>query len=169
MEIESFEKSAAMFKDQIHAYAFLMLKDGDAARDVAQETLVRLWQNWDQVDPAAMRAWLMRTTHNLCIDIIRKRKVRSEVDGEKLLSSWPDRNPDPARLTASSELSKRIQDSLESLLPQDRAVVVMREVQGMAYNEIARVLGLPLGTLKARLHRAREKLRSKLIHAGVTP
>jgi RNA polymerase sigma-70 factor (ECF subfamily) len=62
-----------------------------------------------------------------------------------------------------------LERALGALPERDRAVIVLREVQGLPYNEIAEVLGVPLGTLKARLHRAREQLRAKLVRAGVTP
>jgi len=80
-----------------------------------------------------------------------------------------DRNPGPDKAAAAEETGRRIGDALRSLSSRDRAIVLMREVQGMAYDEIARALDLPLGTLKASLHRAREKLRRELIQAGVAP
>jgi len=169
METETFEKAAVMHRDRVHAYAFMMLRNADSARDIAQEALVRLWQNWDKVDAPMTRAWLLRTAHNLCIDQIRKTKVRSEDNDETTLAMQQDRAPDPAQLAESGVLGRKIKDSLARLTPEDRAVVVMREVQGLPYGEIARVLELPLGTLKARLHRAREKLRAQLTQIGVTP
>ena len=112
---------------------------------------------------------MMRATHNLCIDRIRKRKVRGEINGETLIPLQPDGAPDPGRLAESDQLGAVIRGALNLLSANDRAVVVMREIQSMPYDEIASTLGLPLGTVKARLHRAREKLREKLIHAGVAP
>jgi RNA polymerase sigma-70 factor (ECF subfamily) len=169
METETFEKAAVMHRDRVHAYAFTMLRNAEAARDIAQEALVRLWQNWEKVDGSMTRAWLMRTAHNLCIDQIRKAKVRNEESDDYKLTIQQDSAPDPARLAASGVLGQRISDSLASLTPEDRAVVVMREVQGLPYSEIASALDLPLGTLKARLHRARERLRAHLTQTGVTP
>jgi RNA polymerase sigma-70 factor (ECF subfamily) len=112
----------------------------------------------------------MRTVHNLCIDLLRKRKVRSEVDeGEKVVNGRPSRGPDALQLAESGETGRTIRWALESMAEQDRAVLVMREVQGLPYDEIARSLDMPLGTLKARLHRARDRLRAKLTRVGVTP
>ena len=122
------------------------------------------------VDGQGVRRWLLRTAHNLCIDQLRRRKTRSEVgDGETVMNNRPDRAPGPEKRTAAGELRRTIEEALASLSLQDRAVVVMREVQGMPYDEIATTLDLPLGTLKARLHRARERLRTRLTRAGVTP
>ena len=169
MENTEYERAATLHKDRVHAYATHILRDREDARDVAQEALVRLWQNRGQVDHEGARLWLMRTAHNLCIDRIRKRKVRAEIDGEHLIPAEPDSAPGPQQLTESGELGKMIDNALGTLSPVDRAVVVMREVQGLPYNEIAAALDLPLGTLKARLHRARERLRTRLVRAGAYP
>ena len=169
MENAAYEQAATLLKDRVHAYAAHILRDREEARDVAQEALVRLWQNRGQVDRDGAKSWLMRTTHNLCIDRIRKRKIRGEVEGETVIAFRPDTAPGPARLSESGEVGSRIQEALGKLKPLDRAVVVMREIQGMNYDEIAKALDLPLGTLKARLHRARERLRNRLVQAGVTP
>jgi RNA polymerase sigma-70 factor (ECF subfamily) len=169
MQNEAFEQAVHAHKDRVHSYAVMMLRDVEEARDVAQEALVRLWNNRNKVDPDGTRPWLLRTTHNLCIDRIRKRKVRGEVDGETLIPLQPDAAPGPGRLAESDQLGEVIRDALSVLSANDRAVVVMREIQSMPYDEIAEALQLPLGTLKARLHRAREKLRDRLIRAGVAP
>jgi RNA polymerase sigma-70 factor (ECF subfamily) len=170
MRNEAFEKAVMVHKDRVHAYAAWMLGNSEEAQDVAQEAMIRLWQHRGQVNGQGARPWLMRTTYNLCIDSIRKRKVRSEVDeGDAVIERQQGKNPDAARLTASGELGLAIRKALEGMQPQDRAVIVMREVQGLPYGEIAEALDLPLGTLKARLHRARDRLRDKLSRAGVMP
>ena len=136
---------------------------------MAQEALFRLWRFRDRVRQDGVRLWLMRTVRNLCIDRIRKRKVRSEVDeGDDVVAVEADESPGPERMTASGQLGEMIEHALAELSPHDRSVVILREVQGLAYDEIAGILDLPLGTLKARLHRARERLRRKLVEAGVT-
>jgi RNA polymerase sigma factor (sigma-70 family) len=168
MQEEAFEEAVMMYKDRAHAYAAMMLRDPSEAQDVAQEALFRLWQFRERVSPEAARLWLMRTVRNLCIDRIRKRKVRAEVnEGDDVVAIEPDASPGPERLTASGRLGEMIERALSELSAQDRSVVIMREVQGLSYDEIAAILELPLGTLKARLHRARERLRQRLIQAGV--
>jgi RNA polymerase sigma-70 factor (ECF subfamily) len=170
MKNEAFEQAVTMHKDRVHSYAAMMLRDATEAQDVAQEAMVRLWQNRGQVVPEAARPWLMRTTHNLCIDRLRKRKVRGEIDdAETVMERKADANPGPRQLAESGQLGELIEKALGSLAAMDRAVLVMREVQGLPYDEIAKTLDLPLGTLKARLHRARERLRGKLSRIGVTP
>ena len=170
MDNKAFENAVVTHKDRVHSYAAMMLRDAAEAQDVAQEALVRLWQFRGQVGEQGARPWLMRTAHNLCIDRIRRRKVRAEIEeGEAVMERQADENPGPWQLAEAGQLGRRIDEALRSLPSNDRAVVVMREVQGLPYDEIARSLGLPLGTLKARLHRARERLRNKLSRVGVTP
>jgi RNA polymerase sigma-70 factor (ECF subfamily) len=112
----------------------------------------------------------MRTAHNLCIDRLRKRRVRSEVaDGDTVVDLQSDDNPGPQQRAEANEIGDRIEGALTALSSADRAVIVMREVQGLPYDEIAQALGVPLGTLKARLHRARDRLRVQLCRQGVTP
>ena len=170
MREDGFEAAVRDYRDGLHAFAFQMLRDREDALDVAQEALVRLWRNRERVEEASARAWLMRTVHNLCIDRIRHRKTRAEVDeGDNVIEMRPSSNHGPERLTLAGDLGRQIEAALERLSAVDRAVVLLREVQQLPYGEICEVLDLPLGTLKARLHRARERLRVELTKRGTTP
>jgi RNA polymerase sigma-70 factor (ECF subfamily) len=170
MKETDYEDVVAMHKDRVHSYAMTILRNPAEAQDAAQEALIRLWEHRASVPVKGARPWLMRTTHNLCIDHIRRGKVRSEIgNGEEVVDARPDAAPGPQRLAESGDLRRLIDRALEALSPDDRAVIVMREVQALPYDEIAAALDMPLGTLKARLHRARERLRTRLYRAGVTP
>jgi len=164
-----FENAVREHKDSLHGYAFWMLRDRDDARDVAQEAMVRLWQHRSEVPDEAAKAWLLRTAHHLCVDRLRRRAVRSGPDMEDVAPVLKDPSPTPLRSASSREAGKGIADALASLSERDRAIVLLREVHGMPYDEIARTLDMNLGTLKATLHRARERLREYLVHAGITP
>lgn len=170
MDSPGFEQTVRLHKDRVHSYATMMLRDPAEAQDVAQEALVRLWQHRTTVEERGARLWLLRTAHNLCIDRIRKRRVRSEVaDGETVMETQSDAGAGPQRRAEAAEIGRNIEKALADLSEVDRAVIIMREVQGLPYDEIASALDLPLGTLKARLHRARERLRTRLCRVGVTP
>lgn len=164
-----FEKAVLEHKDRVHSYAFWMLRDRDEARDISQEALVRLWQHRDRVPDEAIRSWLLRTTHHLCVDRLRRKAVRHGPPLEDVSPRLRDGNPGPDSAALAGETGRRIGEALRALSDRDRAIVLMRELQGMPYEEIAAALRLPLGTLKASLHRAREKLRLELTRAGVTP
>jgi len=170
MDVRGFERTVVSLKDRVHAYATRMLRDSAEAQDVAQESLVRLWQHRQGVEEPGARLWLMRTAHNLCIDRLRKRKVRSEVaGGDELMDVQRSDAPGPEDRAGATEIGRGIEQALADLGEIDRAVLLLREVHGLPYEEIATTLRLPLGTLKARLHRAREKLRTRLCSVGVTP
>jgi RNA polymerase sigma-70 factor (ECF subfamily) len=170
MDDAGFERAVLQLKDRVHGYAVLILRDGAEAQDVAQEALVRMWRERARVEDEGAKTWLLRTAHNLCIDRLRRRRVRGEVaDGEEVVTWRADDRPDPERQAAAARLGERIRSALGELSEIDRAVVVLREVEGLSYDEIAAMLGMPLGTLKARLHRARERLRERLVGAGVVP
>jgi RNA polymerase sigma-70 factor (ECF subfamily) len=169
MDKEAFERVVREQKNPAYSYAARMLRRPAEAQDVAQEALVRLWQHRRTIDVRTARFWLRRTVHNLCIDRIRRRRASPEVDAEFQEAISPDRRVGPGRLAESAEVGRKIEQALAGLPVRDRAVLILREVQELPYSEIARILDVPLGTLKARLHRAREHLRAKLIRQGVTP
>ncbi len=169
MESDRYENLVRQHKDRVYSYAAWMLRDPEEARDVAQEALVRLWQNRRKVEETGAKSWLLTTAHHLCIDRLRRQQRRPELPAETARETGQDERPDPFHRAASTETGRAIGTALAALGPRDRAAVLMREVEGMTYREMARVLGIPLGTVKARLHRARERLRERLVKAGVTP
>ena len=172
MKQEAYKNTVLAHKDRVYSYATYLLSDREEGLDVAQEAFVRLWQHRDRIPAGggAARAWLLRTAHNLCMDRLRLRRTRPQVD-PKLLELLPaaDVQCSPQRRQEGRELHTSIMNALAQLSPRDRAVVVLREMHGLSYEELSRSLDLPLGTLKAVLHRARGRLRNHLLAAGVTP
>ncbi|HZN53991.1 MAG TPA: RNA polymerase sigma factor [Candidatus Polarisedimenticolaceae bacterium] len=170
MTAMEFQGAVLEHKDRVHSYARHILRDAEDAKDVAQECLVRLWRHRERIEPGpACRNWLLRTAHNLCIDRLRRRHAQHEVPGDDMASDPPDARPGPERLAQSSLSLRALERALMSLPERERAIVLLREVEGLAYDEIASLLGLNMGTLKATLHRTRERLRHALIRAEVTP
>lgn len=172
MTPETFRRVVDEHSDRLFGYAAWMLRDREEAREVVQEAFVRLWNHRAKVDegPAA-RAWLLRTAHNLCLDTLRRGSRRPETALEALppLAVPASTAPGPDREAHSGELREGIARALRELGERDRAILVMREIQALPYEEIASALGMPLGTLKATLHRARGRLREKLVAAGMRP
>lgn len=173
MDVDAYQRTVLALKDTVFSYATFLLGDPEEARDIAQEALIRLWVRRDRVaDEAAARPWLVRTAHNLCLDRIRSAKVSrigAYADPEALAAIAADGEAAPDRRAALRETTEAISGALALLAPRDRGVLLMREVHGLRYDEMAEVLGLPLGTLKAVVHRARERFREKLLAAGVRP
>lgn len=170
MTTNEFEAAVMEHKDRVHSYARGILRDPEDAKDVAQECLIRLWRHREQIEPGTRcRSWLLRSAHNLCIDRLRRRSSRPEAVRDEDAADPTDTRPGPERLTSSAEVAGRLERALLELDHRDRAIVLLREVEGLPYEDIAELFDLKLGTLKATLHRAREKLRHALVAAEVTP
>jgi RNA polymerase sigma-70 factor (ECF subfamily) len=111
----------------------------------------------------------MRTAYRLCIDRLRTNSTRPQVPLANLSAHSADSRPGPEDNAMLNDLRGAVGRALASLGPRDRAVILMREMHEMTYEQMAEAMNLPLGTLKAILHRARDRLRDALIGAGVLP
>lgn len=169
MDGEQYRKLVIEHKDRVHTYAVWLLQDREDARDIAQEALMRAWRHRAAIHNGAGKAWLLKTTYRLCLDQLRKRSNRPQVSLADLSVLPADPVLGPEQGAMMTDLRGIIRRALARLGPRDKAVILMRELSGMSYEEMADVLDLPLGTLKVVLHRARERLRRELIAAGVCP
>lgn len=154
----------------IYGMAYRMLGDAEDANDVAQEAFVKAFTSLEKYDRRfKFSSWLYRIATNLCIDTLRRRKGHTisldaeDEDGRDLKSRLPDRNSDPSDLVQRSERGAIIKRALEKLDAKYRTVIVLRHDQELSYEEIASILGLPVGTVKVRVHRARQRLRDLLV------
>lgn len=155
------------YKNRIFGYAIYMLKDKDDAEDAAQETLIRIWENLDRFNILAAKTWILKTTHNICIDIIRKRKRSYNFSmslNENIEKTIGDEstNSDPQKITHLKLMSYKIKEHIENLPEQLKSVFVLYEMQGLKYNEISKVLDIPINSVKVYLLRARKKLQEGL-------
>ena len=142
----------------------------DDALELAQETFVRAYENLPKFESrSSFSTWLYRIAANLAIDF-RRREGRHTVlrgdDAEYELNRLPSNTGDAFNQAARGELSKRINDALKELTPEHRAVILLREVEGLSYDEISDVLQCPRGTVMSRLHYARDRLRGILKDLG---
>lgn len=169
MNRADYERAVGQHMDRVHSYAAWMLHDMEDARDVAQEALIRLWTYRDAVRVGSVKSWLLKTAHRLAIDRLRHRKRRAEFSEEDLARLVDEHRPGPEQSVRRNEVGRMIGRALARLSDRDRSIVLMREVHGLSYEEIATSVDLPLGTVKAALHRARERLRRELAGAGVRP
>jgi RNA polymerase sigma-70 factor (ECF subfamily) len=151
-----------------------MVPDPEDARDLAQEAFVRAFRNLAQYDQdRKFSSWLFRIANNLCIDHYRRRKldtvplVRQHEGEEEETWDLPDPGVSPADAFSDRERSRRLLAAVQALPPGYRMVILLRHQQDLAYEEIAETLGLPLGTVKARIHRAHRLLKEKLVRQGL--
>lgn len=169
MERSGFESALRQHGDRVYSYAVWLLGDSDGAEDVVQESYMRLWRHHASVEEQASRTWLLRTVNRLCVDRFRSRATRREVDLER---AGALEIADDARNICGieqAELQVAVRGALADMSPRDRALIVLREIQALSYDEISAVLELPVSTLKPALSRARERLRNRLARDGVRP
>ena len=161
-----FRSLAEEYGARVYTFALYTLRRREDAEDVTQEVLARLWQNREAVTSEGMTAWVMRVTRNLVIDVARRRRARAAVMAEgadaqiaaEFVASRHRADEDAER----GELRGALERAVAGLEEPYRSIVVMREIQGLAYEEVAESLELPLGTVKAYLHRARRRLRDSV-------
>lgn len=155
------------YKNKIYSYSFYMLKNRMDADDVTQETLIRIWKNIDLVNALAAKSWIMKTTHNLCIDFLRRRAVainrESEIDEmfEETFST-EESSHNPYLTTHFKMMSSKIKEAIQRLPENMRSVFVLYEINGLKYREIAKALDIPENSVKVYLMRARKKLQEEL-------
>lgn len=134
-----------------------MLTNDEDARDVAQETLVKMLRSLDQYDPGRkFSTWVFGIARNACIDEHRRRKRRSWDEPGDLVDERPTPDQDLSRVQRAA----RLQEALNTLPPMYREVLVLYHFEHLKYQEIADILELPMGTVMNRIFRARKKLRS---------
>jgi len=154
-------------KSKIYGYAYFMLKNRMDAEDVTQETLIKLWENLGKFKMQSARAWIMKTTHNLCVDFLRK---RNRINGNEILFKYDGEENTIANITPDNYLgdfpdvltTEIIENAIESLPYKLRSVFVLYELEGLKYREIADALEIPVNSVKVYLLRARKALQKQL-------
>ena len=154
------------YQRRVVGVALAVVHNQDDALELAQETFVRAFQNLPRFESrSSFSTWLYRIAANIAIDFRRHEGRHPLVRGEEAeteLGRLPSAHGDSFRAVARSELSHRIQEALQELTPEHRAVILLREVEGLSYDEISEVLQCPRGTVMSRLHYARNRLRDAL-------
>ncbi len=160
-EITAFEGLFLRYKDLVLRTAFSMLGDEAEAEDALQVVFLKVYQLKEKFkgDEAGFRRWLYRITINLCIDLQRKKRPHLHLEQLQERGYEPAVEFSSARLEAKDELSQ----VLKCLESRQRAVVVLRYLHELSYEEIARTLKIPLGTVKSRLNTAMKILQQKLL------
>lgn len=139
------------------------------AEDLTQDVFVRVFRSLHRFQPGTFEGWLHRITTNLFLDgARRKQKIRfdnfADDSAERLPSSWPN----PADQLAGADLDHDVAAALAALTPEFRAAVVLCDIEGLSYDEIAEVLDIKIGTVRSRIHRGRAQLRTALAHRRPT-
>lgn len=179
MDRTTFEALLQEHRDAVYRTARYLVRNAEDAEDVAQETFVRLWKTRDDIRIENVRSWLLRVCRNLCLDALRRRKVRHEArltadqvtergrigietaedDGRERSLEVSDLGTGALHTELELDIEKLVRAMGELKEPQ-RSIILLREVQDLSYEEIAETLDLSLSAVKVYLHRARKKIRA---------
>ena len=168
--VEAFNILVSRYSERLMHYLYGFLGDNKRCEDLLQETFLRVYRNRHSYQRIAkFSTWLYTIAGNLARSEYRKRKRRRMYsiqsvnrDNEEYELAIPDETFSPDRHTESMLQDKYIQDALDRIPPNFREVVVLRDIQQLAYDEIAEITGLPMGTVKSRINRGRTKLQGLL-------
>jgi RNA polymerase sigma-70 factor (ECF subfamily) len=164
-DLDAFNGLVELHQRLVFNICLRMLGNGMAAEDATQEAFVSAWRNIASFRGQSFRAWLTRIAANACTDELRRRGRRHTVSldepapGEDVVPDVPDHAPGPEEAALRTAQRRLIGRALLELPSDQRLAVVMCDVQGFAYEEIAEAMGTSVGTVKSRIARGREKLR----------
>jgi RNA polymerase sigma-70 factor (ECF subfamily) len=139
----------------------------DEAEDLTQEIFIRVYQNLKSFrsESGSFQSWIMKVGRNLVIDHYRRTRRYQQAAGTEemeIMNLKDDKAPNPQRVAEQSEASRFVSEGLQALSPELKEAIILRDLEGMAYLEIAELLGIPEGTVKSRINRARLELAKLL-------
>jgi RNA polymerase sigma-70 factor (ECF subfamily) len=164
------------YQRPVFSLVYRMVRDREQAEDLTQEAFVRVFNHIDRYDPQyKFSSWIFKIANNLTIDFLRKkepetvsidgsRNARTDEDVEATRITVESRDENPEEQLESKQLGDEIERAIGELRPEYRTAIVLRHVEGRAYEEIAEIMSVPLGTVKTYIHRARAELRGTLAH-----
>ena len=150
---------------RVYRLAYRLTGNVHDAEDLTQDVFVRVFRSLSSYTPGTFEGWLHRITTNLFLDgVRRKQRIRFDALADDAADRVSGREPPPDRAVDERMLDGDIQAALDQLAPDFRAAVVLCDIEGLSYEEIAATLGIKLGTVRSRIHRGRAQLRSALEH-----
>jgi RNA polymerase sigma-70 factor, ECF subfamily len=165
----AFEPLVEKYRQRVWRLAYQVLHDREEAWDVAQEAFVRAFHSLPSFrGQSAFYTWLFRITVNVATDRHRQRGAQARAFGPERVTEeeWARTTPDPGggpdQEASRAEQRERIRQALDALPPKARAIIMLSDVEGLSYREIAEVLNCPIGTVMSRLHNARKRLKGLL-------
>jgi RNA polymerase sigma-70 factor (ECF subfamily) len=166
----SWEEIVSTHSARVYRLAYRLTGNQHDAEDLTQEVFVRVFRSLSTYTPGTFEGWLHRITTNLFLDQARRKtRIRFDALAEDAESRIPGREPGPEQSFELNNLDLDVQAALEELPPDFRAAVVLCDLEGLSYDEVAEALGVKLGTVRSRIHRGRTMLREKLAHRDPRP
>ena len=171
MTEDEFLELVRKHQDRIYRHALYLLKNTEDAKDMAQETFIKAWQHRSKLRQKTVQAWLLKCVRNLCFNQLKRRKFQVHLSDEDddgdtfgmLLKTQENKSsPSPEELTIKQETKQLVHRAIGELPASMKSIVIMRELEGMSYKEIAAVVKQPENSVKSIVFRARKKLREIL-------
>ena len=163
----AFEELIRQYEKKVYTLCFRMCGNSEDAEEAAQDAFLALWRGIDRFrQESSLSTWIYRLATNACIDTLRRRKKQSgsvSLDDEELFVDAVDTSPQPQETV---EAQKLLQEGLSALPEEYRKVLILREIEGLSYTEIAESASIELGTVKSRISRGRSLLRNFLSGNG---
>jgi len=165
-ELEAFNRLVELYQDYLFGVAYRILADRDHAADAVQDALLHAYRHLEGYRGGSFRSWVTRIGVNACMDLLRARRRRPSQPFPDLEDeSWEPRAPDdqqPEARSARAARARALAEALQRITHDQRAAIVLYDVEGYDYEEIAALTGVSLGTVKSRIHRGRLALRALL-------
>ena len=168
----AFDELVTRNRNRVYAMIYQMVRNEEDAWDLAQDAFLKAWKNLRAFrGNSQFFTWLYRIVMNVTIDWLRKKQVQGEVEFDDAIglqniepasATTPQRELAPATRLSDKEIRARIDAAVQRLTPEHREVVVLREIEGLEYTEIAERIGIPLGSVMSRLFYGRKKLQTML-------
>ncbi|MFT4263851.1 MAG: RNA polymerase sigma factor SigE [Nocardioides sp.] len=164
-QVPSWDEIVEQHSDRVFRLAYRLTGNRLDAEDLTQEVFVRVFRSLDTYTPGTFEGWLHRITTNLFLDQARrKQRIRFDALSEERTDKLASTMPTPDAAYTDQRFDDDIEAALQALPPDFRAAVVLCDVEGLAYEEIAQILDAKLGTVRSRIHRGRSMLRDALAH-----
>ena len=172
-DVERFQRDALPLLDSLYGAALRMTRNPADAEDLVQETMLRAYRSFDRFEPGTnLKAWLFRILTNAYINAYRKKQrepqkvSQDQIEDFDLYQELKDHDPDLARtpenIVLDSLVDSDILEAIEDLPEQFRLAVVLSDIEGFSYAEMAQIMDVPMGTVMSRLHRGRRALQKRL-------
>ena len=167
-DISAFGDIVLKYQDKIYNLCRHMLGNANDAEDAAQDVFLKAYQALPKFQPeASLYTWLYRIATNTCIDYKKKPIFESlfgdSGEGERLVHDRASDAPSPEKLYESKQIDQALQESLGKLSPKLRAIIILKEIEELSYEEIGDTLEISMGTVKSRIARAREELQKLML------
>ena len=163
--VPSWDEIVDQHSERVYRLAYRLTGNAADAEDLTQDVFVRVFRSLHTYQPGTFEGWLHRITTNVFLDKMRrKQRIRFDALSDESAARLPSRGPGPEQRYHDAHFDDDVQRALDALSPDFRAAVVLCDIEGLSYEEIAATLGVKLGTVRSRIHRGRSQLRKALAH-----